>query len=84
MPPRLVRSAGRLLIPGLDEHWQGTFGVEQPDSEIDDSYINGDFVNNDVRFEGCTHHWTDELRSTVSYGYTHLDNTSSQPETIFD
>jgi len=27
---------------------------------------------------GYTHKWTDYLRSTVSYGYVHLDNEFSQ------
>jgi hypothetical protein len=61
-------------------------------------YSNDDFVNNDAAFDrkgnleaipyfggmaGYTHRWTDELRSTVSYGYVHLDNTSQQEPTAY-
>src|SRR5215510_4533804 len=50
-------------------------------------YCNDDFINNDAAFDrrgnlsripyfgamfGYTHHWSDEWRSTVSYGYVHL------------
>jgi hypothetical protein len=56
-------------------------------------YSNDDFINNDAAFDskgnlepipyfggmfGYTHHWTDAFRSTVSYGYVHLDNAASQ------
>jgi len=56
-------------------------------------YFNDDFQNNDAAFDssgnltaipafgamiGYTHKWTDYLRSTVSYGYVHLDNEFSQ------
>jgi hypothetical protein len=56
-------------------------------------YFNDDFVNNDAAFDssgdltaipafggmiGYTHKWTDYLRSSVSYGYVHLDNEFSQ------
>jgi len=56
-------------------------------------YFNDDFFNNDAAFDssgnltaipafgamiGYTHKWTDYLRSTVSYGYVHLDNQFSQ------
>jgi hypothetical protein len=56
-------------------------------------YCNDDFVNNDAAFDsggdldpipyfgamaGYTHHWSDEWRSTVSYGYVHLRNLASQ------
>jgi hypothetical protein len=56
-------------------------------------YFNDDFVNNDAAFDqsgnltaipafggmiGYTHKWNDSLRSTVSYGYVHLDNEFSQ------
>jgi FtsZ-binding cell division protein ZapB len=56
-------------------------------------YFNDDFQNNDAAFNssgnltaipafgamiGYTHKWTDYLRSTVSYGYVHLDNQFSQ------
>jgi hypothetical protein len=56
-------------------------------------YFNDDFQNNDAAFDkngnltaipafgamiGYTHKWTDTLRSTVSYGYVHLDNEFSQ------
>ncbi|MFL6514049.1 MAG: DcaP family trimeric outer membrane transporter [Chthoniobacterales bacterium] len=56
-------------------------------------YFNDDFANNDAAFNqsgeltaipafggmiGYTHKWTDYLRSTVSYGYVHLDNETSQ------
>ena len=56
-------------------------------------YFNDDFVNNDAAFDksgnltaipafggmiGYTHKWDDTLRSTVSYGYVHLDNQISQ------
>src|SRR5205085_6493081 len=59
---------------------------------------NDDFVNNDAAFDhhgnleaipyfagmfGYTHHWTDEVRSTASYGYVHLDNTASQEDTAY-
>ena len=61
-------------------------------------YINDDFFNNDAAFDssgdleaipyfggllGYTHHWTDEWRSTASYGYTHLDNAASQADTAY-
>ena len=32
---------------------------------------------------GYTHHWADDWRSTVSYGYAHLDNTASQAGTAY-
>src|SRR4051812_4831162 len=56
-------------------------------------YFNDDFANNDAAFDsannltaipafggmiGYTHKWSDTLRSTVSYGYVHLDNQFSQ------
>jgi DcaP outer membrane protein len=56
-------------------------------------YFNDDFQNNDAAFDssgnltaipafgamvGFTHKWTDYLRTTVSYGYVHLDNQFSQ------
>lgn len=56
-------------------------------------YCNDDFENNDAAFDadgdleaipyfggmlGYTHHWSDSFRSTLSYGYVHLDNTASQ------
>jgi hypothetical protein len=56
-------------------------------------YINDDFFNNDAAFDadgdleaipyfggmfGYTHHWDEQFRSTVSYGYTNLDNTALQ------
>ena len=61
-------------------------------------YVNDDFVNNDAAFDhhgdieaipyfggmfGYTHHWADDWRSTVSYGYAHLDNTASQAGTAY-
>jgi hypothetical protein len=56
-------------------------------------YFNDDFVNNDAAFDksgeltaipafggmiGFTHKWTDDLRSTASYGYVQLHNEFSQ------
>jgi len=56
-------------------------------------FSNDDFFNNDAAFDasgklkaipyfggmlGYTHHWSETLRSTVSYGYVHLDNEASQ------
>ena len=56
-------------------------------------YMNDDFMNNDAAYDaagdlkaipcfgamaGYTHHWSDVLRSTATYGYVHLDNESSQ------
>src|SRR5262249_54594905 len=56
-------------------------------------YFNDDFQNNDAAFDssgnltaipacgamiGYSHKWTDYLRSTVTYGYVHLDNEFSQ------
>jgi hypothetical protein len=56
-------------------------------------FSNDDFFNNDAAFDssgdmealpylgvmfGYTHHWTDNWRSTVSYGYVNLDNAASQ------
>jgi len=56
-------------------------------------YSNDDFQNNDAAFDangkleaipyfggmlGYTHHWDDQFRSTLSYGYVHLDNAASQ------
>jgi hypothetical protein len=32
---------------------------------------------------GYTHHWSPEWRSTVSYGYVHLDNENSQAGTAY-
>lgn len=61
-------------------------------------YINDDFFNNDAAFDsdgdlepipyfggmmGYTHHWNDAFRSTVSYGYINLDNTSSQADSAY-
>ena len=56
-------------------------------------YFNDDFQNNDAAFNssgelrpipafgamiGYTHKWSDQFRSTASYGYVHLDNEFSQ------
>ncbi|MBI5505820.1 MAG: hypothetical protein HY899_13560 [Deltaproteobacteria bacterium] len=56
-------------------------------------FSNDDFQNNDAAFDssgdlealaylgamlGYTHHWSEEWRSTLSYGYVHLDNAASQ------
>lgn len=56
-------------------------------------YFNDDFVNNDAAFDhsgdltaipafgaliGYTHKWSDDFRSTASYGYVNLDNEFSQ------
>jgi outer membrane DcaP-like protein len=56
-------------------------------------YMNDDFMNNDAAYDssgnlnaipcfgatvGYTHHWSDVLRSTATYGYLHLDNETSQ------
>jgi hypothetical protein len=56
-------------------------------------YINDDFVNNDAAFNtsgdlkaipcftamaGYTHRWSDQFRSTGSFGYVHLDPTTPQ------
>jgi len=61
-------------------------------------YFNDDFQNNDAAFNssgnlkaipafgamiGYTHKWTDYLRSTVSYGYVHLDNQFSQEPSAY-
>ena len=61
-------------------------------------YCNDDFQNNDAAFDkdgnleaipyfggmlGYTHHWSDQFRSTMSYGYVHLDNTASQAGTAY-
>jgi len=56
-------------------------------------YCNDDFFNNDAAFDskgdldpipyfgamlGYTHQWSDEWRSTATYGYVHLRNLASQ------
>ena len=56
-------------------------------------FCNDNFVNNDAAFStagdlhaipylgamaGYTHRWTDEWRSTGTFGYVHLDNITSQ------
>jgi hypothetical protein len=56
-------------------------------------YINDDFINNDAAFNssgdlkaipcfggmvGYTHHWSDKFRSTGTFGYVHVDNTTPQ------
>jgi hypothetical protein len=61
-------------------------------------YCNDDFVNNDAAFNshgelepipyfgamfGYTHHWDEEWRSTVTYGYVHLTNQDSQAPTAY-
>jgi len=61
-------------------------------------YFNDDFFNNDAAFDssgdlkaipafgamiGYTHKWNDYLRSSVSYGYVHLDNQFSQEPTAY-
>jgi hypothetical protein len=61
-------------------------------------YFNDDFVNNDAAFNGSgdltaipafgatigyTHKWSETLRSTLSYGYVHLDNEPSQGPTAY-
>ncbi len=61
-------------------------------------YSNDDFQNNDAGFDqhgkleaipyfggmlGYTHHWCPSFRSTLSYGYVHLDNTAGQPGTAY-
>jgi hypothetical protein len=71
---------------------QGTYG------EGIFRYINDDFVNNDAAFDsgghlepipcvagmiGYTHHWSEEWRSTATYGYVHLRNQASQGPTAY-
>jgi hypothetical protein len=61
-------------------------------------YINDDFFNNDAAFDqngdltpipffgavvGYTHKWSDDFRTTVSYGYAHLDNQFSQAPSAY-
>ena len=61
-------------------------------------FSNDDFANNDAAFDssgnlepipylgamlGYTHHWSEEWRSTGSYGYVHLDNKVSQADTAY-
>lgn len=61
-------------------------------------YSNDNFFNNDAAFDddgdlvplpylgimaGYTHHWTEEWRSTASYGYVRLDNEDSQDPTAY-
>lgn len=61
-------------------------------------YSNDDFINNDAAFDsggnlepipyfgamfGYTHHWAEEWRSTVSYGYVHLRNQASQDPSAY-
>jgi hypothetical protein len=61
-------------------------------------YFNDDFVNNDAAFDrsgnltaipafgamiGYTHKWSNDFRSTVSYGYVHLDNQFSQDPSAY-
>jgi hypothetical protein len=61
-------------------------------------YVNDDFQNNDASFDstgklkaipyfgpmiGFTHRWTDDWRSTASYGYVHLLNEDSQAPTAY-
>ncbi len=56
-------------------------------------YFNDDFINNDAAFDaqgnlnaiptfgamiGYTHHWSDQFRSTATYGYVNLDNEPTQ------
>jgi hypothetical protein len=56
-------------------------------------YFNDDFVNNDAAFDSegnlkaipafgamaaYTHRWSEDFRSTATFGYVHLDNTSPQ------
>jgi hypothetical protein len=62
-------------------------------------YCNDDFQNNDAAFDkdgdleaipyfgamlGYTHHWNESFRSTASYGYVHLDNTSGQAGSAYN
>lgn len=71
---------------------QGTYG------EGIFRYMNDDFVNNDAAFDsrgslqpipvvaamiGYTHHWSEEWRSTASYGYVHVRNQFSQDPTAY-
>jgi len=61
-------------------------------------YCNDDFVNNDAALDssgdlrpipyfgamvGFTHHWSEEWRSTATYGYVHLRNQASQDPTAY-
>jgi hypothetical protein len=61
-------------------------------------YSNDNFFNNDAAFDsggdldpipyfaamfGYTHHWSEEWRSTGSYGYVHLRNLASQDPTAY-
>jgi len=56
-------------------------------------YFNDDFINNDATFDaagnlqalpaygvtgGYTHHWSDTLRSTATYGFVNIDNQATQ------
>jgi len=62
-------------------------------------YFNDDFINNDAAFDangnlkaipafgatgGYTHHWTDDLRSTATYGYVNIDNLATQGAAAYD
>ena len=80
--------SGGFTVWGKDSiQLQGTYG------EGIFRYINDDFFNNDAAFDrdgdlkaipyaglmfGFTHHWSDEYRSTITYGYAHLTNDASQ------
>jgi len=84
---------GLNLSGGFDTIGRDTLQTQLTYGEGLFRYCNDDFQNNDAAFDsdgnleaipyfggmlGYTHHWNDSFRSTLSYGYVHLDNTASQ------
>jgi len=72
--------------------WQSTYG------EGIFRYMNDDFQNTDASFDddgdlealetlalmfGYTHHWDENFRSSLSYGYVNVDNSSGQEDDAY-
>jgi len=84
---------GLNLAGGFDTFGRDTLQTQLTYGEGLFRYSNDDFQNNDAAFDkngkleaipyfggmlGYTHHWSENFRSTMSYGYVHLDNAASQ------
>lgn len=89
---------GLNLSGGFDTFGRDTLQAQATYGEGLFRFCNDDFENNDAAFDkngdleaipyfggmlGYTHHWSESFRSTVSYGYVHLDNTASQAGTAY-
>lgn len=84
---------GLNLSGGFDTYGRDTMQLQLTYGEGIFRFMNDDFQNLDAAFDasgdleplatfgamfGYTHHWSEELRSTMSYGFLTVDNAASQ------